>query len=386
MHQLLYKRVRFISNSRPNEKGFPLPLTNLSLLHIAAYYDALECFYLIHKKGVQLDIQSAGDMTPFHYSCAKGSLEVSVYILRNDMSFVTKSDKHYVFPPIYLAICSGNNKLLKLLLRSGFDLNHNDVLLRKPMQTAINYRHIKVLVTVLKNLKSQVPDQKDTRGYSPIMLAITNREPNAIHFLIEAGYPVNYISPTNETAISLACFSKSSLDGVDGKGTALRIIKLLLEHTVTVDIPPETKAMAAVHWICQSADPNIARAILEAEKIDVHRVDESNNTGPHFLRGKNTDDALEILDMLIKEGYNINFCPENSFSILADYALYITKDLVVIEWLLQNGADQSVLLPSGKRLDQYVFSQVKTRTCNAQFFEVAELFKKYRVENEDSII
>lgn len=78
-----------ISNHSPpkqlSRNGKPLiPCSELSLLHIAAFYDHLEMFILLQSQGIPLRVKSAAQYLPLHYACVGNAKEVVAYILEND--------------------------------------------------------------------------------------------------------------------------------------------------------------------------------------------------------------------------------------------------------------------------------------------------------------
>jgi ankyrin repeat protein len=99
----------------------------LAPLHIAAFYNSLECFvFLLDNTSYELDISqtSAEDYHPLHYAVYGGAYEVVSYILSK------KPDEARVIIAregaknlLYLAIKSGDHRIMKLLLDCGADPN-----------------------------------------------------------------------------------------------------------------------------------------------------------------------------------------------------------------------------------------------------------------------
>lgn len=58
-----------------------LPIQELSLIHIAALFDSLECFVTLQRKGFEINTRSSNGYLPIHYACCLGSIEVTTYIL-----------------------------------------------------------------------------------------------------------------------------------------------------------------------------------------------------------------------------------------------------------------------------------------------------------------
>lgn len=81
---VIFKKTRLDSI---NEKL--LPLDNITLLHIAALFDSLECFVILERYGFKIDCKSVDDYQPLHYACMLGALEVTSYILSQNPKLAT---------------------------------------------------------------------------------------------------------------------------------------------------------------------------------------------------------------------------------------------------------------------------------------------------------
>ena len=56
-------------------------MEDLTLLHIAAMSDSLECFIFLIANDFEFNIKNAKNYLPIHYACYFNSLEVVTYIL-----------------------------------------------------------------------------------------------------------------------------------------------------------------------------------------------------------------------------------------------------------------------------------------------------------------
>ncbi|EAX98809.1 hypothetical protein TVAG_479810 [Trichomonas vaginalis G3] len=140
------------------------------------------------------------------------------------------------------------------------------------------------------------------------------------------------------TPISIACFYSN-----------VETVKMLAEVTEEVDIPANIKAPSAVHWICSSKSPKIAK-ILCSKGIDVNRVDAQGRMGPSFFISSNNNnkDDIEILKVLLNYGLKINFHLPGKNTILGDCLtidkLMFKDPVEITEFLLDNGADPNDLI------------------------------------------
>lgn len=308
-------------------------------MHIAAFYDSLDSFIFLQSKGLQIDMPSKDSYLPIHYACYKGSYKVVEYILSVDPTQASarpKVDNDLIF----LATLSGNSEIIKLLIQNGADFDAT--LNEKPRleMEAIKYHNLeclRILVTK-KNI--------DEMQYSILMLAIACNEQDLVPFLADCGENLEYVTPnTHETALSLACFQDSRL-----------AVKYLCERMTNVDIDPAIRAKAAVHWICQSKDPEVVKMVLN-KGIDVNRLDEDGHTGVYYLLDLTDEQTIiNILELLYEHGLDLNIQGKSITgadvnTILGDYVSSIHRPEKVISWLLQHGANpEAKLVTQNKRI------------------------------------
>jgi ankyrin repeat protein len=199
-----YSAATFTLPLPPSVKQIVLPVEHVSLMHISAYFDTLDCFLYLESKNLLYNQESADSYLPIHYACLNKSYEVVCYILNKDPKQAA------VLPPVthhllYLATLAGDAEILSLLFENGADLSLQKNLENKPIALAIRSRHVDCLRLLLQhNLrKSKI----DTREYSTLMLAIANNEKDAVPMLLESGEdPAFVTSAQHESALFLACF------------------------------------------------------------------------------------------------------------------------------------------------------------------------------------
>ena len=125
---------------------------------------------------------------------------------------------------------------------------------------------------------------------------------------------------------------------------------------------------SAIHWACRSHNPAIVKMFLD-KQIDIHRLDFNGNGGANQLVDIATDDeAIEILEMLKKEGYDFNRVDNNnnSMSLLEAYRTSISQPIEVIKWLVQNGADPTMKMKTNPKITiaEYTSRQSNTKIIN----------------------
>ncbi|OHT12418.1 ankyrin repeat-containing protein [Tritrichomonas foetus] len=121
-----------------------------------------------------------------------------------------------------------------------------------------------------------------------------------------------------------------------------------------IDLPPYTQSKAAVHWICTSCNPEIARIIL-AKGIDVNRLDHDGHMGPFYMLDVGEEDEIiEVLELLLQAGLDVNKKTPTTSSILGEFVSSITKPLKIIEWLLAHGASMNSKLTTGQTIFEFM--------------------------------
>lgn len=370
------------------------PKSGLTLLHIAAYANSMECFIYLHSKcNFPLEIQSLDLKMPFHYAVNSGAADIVIYILHNyearygrekliqDFFKKDYTNQEQKYGPtscsiIFAAATSKQPQVLSALFKYGFDCtkfaSKCKFKLQEALSTVVKARNVESLKILLKNIQpSTYKDEK-----SLLLAAIDYNQIEAIPLLLESGCDPNYVTPDNKTAMYRACFY-SSVDAV----------RILAEAMYDVDIPSKTRAQAAVHWICQSKSIEIAK-ILCAKGIDVNRVDQDGNTGPFYIIDMDIpqEQTIGILQILLDHGLDINFHEKGKLTILGYFLTSIntTKNAKIIDFLLQNGADPNAeVFASG-----YMSNSNTKMTCKDKLRKIAKndelkgVYKKYFGELE----
>ena len=143
-----------------------------------------------------------------------------------------------------------------------------------------------------------------------------------------------------------------------------------------IDLPFGYQDQGAVHWICSSHNPEIARIILSKGGVDVNRLDKEGRMGPYYMLdvGKE-EENIEVLELLFQAGLNINKKTEKTASILGEYVSAITKQTKVIEWLLAHGADMNSKLTTGQTILEFM----------NQSRELQPLAARYSMQNIETV-
>ena len=347
-----------------DSNSIPLKTNGLSLLHIAAFANSLECFlYLQSKCNFPLDIQSNDAKTPFHYAVYAGSCDVAEYILQYyETNYGLKELERklfmddYINPEnkktsiLFLAALSKTPQIFSLIFKYGYSCDKFSVKCKETIQDSFKFILSSKNIGCLTALLANMAKTKLSADSTPIMHTIMVQQSEAVPLLLGANFDPSFVSAENRTAMSLACFY--SLEDT---------VKQLADVMDNVDLPPNIKAQAAVHWICQSKKPSIAK-ILCAKGIDVNRLDRDGRMGPYYsLDIGEEKDTIEILKEFLNSGLNINYHSKDKNTILGDFLTAITTPTQIIDFLLDNGADPNAIIYSQSLTKQTCLDQTKKK-------------------------
>ncbi|EAY14225.1 hypothetical protein TVAG_486680 [Trichomonas vaginalis G3] len=316
---------------------FLLPKQGLSLLHIAAFADSLECFiYLFKNVGIPLTKPSTNGYTPIHYAVQGNSLEVlSFYLaysnIKYDIDFQNifeseyKSSSDINLP--YIAIATKSIHSLSILKKIGYSISklfQNSVYcLTNLVNLALDVEDIDCLEWILNN--AGIEDEEEINS---LQKAISLDFDDAFYFLFSKNKENALIkNNSNQNALEIACRKQKT-----------KIVEKIVRSIDNIDTPKDVKATCAVHWLCESQNLEIAKLILE-KKIDVNRYDDNNRLGPYYMiNPRNENLCLEILKLLVQNGLEIDGHAENKRTILGEYVMSIKKSPKIIEYLIDIGA------------------------------------------------
>lgn len=340
------KKTTFNIEKQSNIQGSILPLSSLSLMHIAAFFDSLEIFVFLEMHAhLSPSILNASSIHPIQYAIYGNSLEVASYILNKypDEALIDASLSYALY---YCAASSPNAKndhMIRLLQmkKAPFVYSPDNILC--PIHKAIRLKNIPVLKGLLKVYNSQKKNFTEERGImTPLMTSISYGLSSGVDLLLQVGEDPLFITPDGRCALSHACFCNRK---VNGKDSNIEIIEKLLISIGENSIEPFVKNISGpIQWICQSKSPQIAKMIFEYHpEIDVNRVDENFISAPTTLAKKDmpVNDIIEMLTLFIEKGYEINrYDLENGQkTILESFCFTISPKLEVVKFLLNNGAN-----------------------------------------------
>lgn len=340
-HKLLIRSTYSTNSMGRSSYIQPLiPDQNLTLLHIAAIYDSLECYILLLKvEGLNTRTQSAAFYLPFHYACFNSSYEVAMFTLHIDPTIAMFEPGGTQYPYMYLTVVGGDPRILEALFH--YKGNDKSIKVRDDViSKCISCRSVECLRILLEHSESKKDQFGDT---SMPMKAIINNQPEALRLLVHSPADINFINQQGESVFSLACFY-----GMNFKGVILDMLRLMGNNTI--EPPPNISCKGVCHWACQLGDLDVARAMFSKPGLLINRLDNQGNPGIFQLIDKysnqaETQNAIDLMKLLIEKGFDINIrAPKangvyKTESILEKFTTSIKPNVKIVEFLISNGAD-----------------------------------------------
>lgn len=357
--------VYSLPRNETNNNDFGLSGSGLSLAHIAAYYDSLECFVHIYTRtsGRSLTCLSRDSCTPLQYACARGSIEVATFILscEPDVSLHGKN-------LLILAVTSRNVQIVKVL----FDYAGKDAFTQAEFTLAHESAMQGHQLECVKLLLTTQPIRRN--GDSLLMTAVRNARTEAVQILLDAGESPDFVTRDGETALYVACYLCNE-----------KCVELLLDKLIEPDPARFVCKTGAIFWVCESHNVNIARMALE-KGIDVNRLDSQNRMGVSKLVDRGSDEeSIQIMQLMLDHGWELNN-PKASALAIGEFMAGIKKLPTVVTWLIRKGSDLGSYLPPGGGRSVRVIDELETNPKWATVRELcAEQIREFR-ERESGLV
>lgn len=352
-------------NERLLEREDNLINDRITLLHVAAYYDSLECFVYLHKiKNYNIRIFSSRSFLPLHYACYNGSMEVTGYILREDASEILLCKNNLL---LCFAVHGNNAKILEELFQHGAILRKVQNNIYDPIGKAIsvdNYESCEILTRYSEGYSTD---------FSPAMTAAKMVNAELVRFLVKKPSDLDFSDLVHKSVFSLI-FEIS-----DGQKFRELIIEWLSKWDDIELEPPMNLHMNGVcHWACKLGDPDAAKLMFRTNNVYINRIGINNHLGTYYLANKNNNmtdhEIITMLNIMISNGFDINFQPEGGYceSTLKSFLRTIRIRYEVIDFLISKGADPN--LPWSEDRTHTILDDVKKRKNDKKLMKIFEKF------------
>ena len=360
---------RQLSQAGEKTEKMLLPMGNLSLLHVAAFYDNLEMFLFLESNGIPLDVKSGGSYAPLHYACAGGAVECAAYILEKRPDQATE-EFDCQWQPIFIATFANSPSVLELLFEHGASLASPHIVKNRPFEQALRSGHMECLMILLTH---KCRTNVHSGDMSPLMYAESWGMGQALEPLLDLGLDPYFVSLSGKTVLSLACSNND-----------IQTVNLLCERMEYIEIPARTPMSfsSIARYAISSKNLEILRIILNKGGIELNRYDSNGDLAADAIRGVIDDDlGVKMLEMLIAYGFNVNTRHPQTRKAFIDRVIEYTlaRYPKIVEFLLQHGADVRTQQQDGSTLIEKVrkFQKRDSRYNSPVQKMYLEIFKRY---------
>lgn len=379
-----------------NVQNENVSFTSLTLLHVAAYYDSMESFLFLEEKlqsemnddAILTTLTSAG-YYPLHYALLNGSFEVSQYILHKKPDQAGKIENVEI-DPLQLAVIGRDPEILETLfeIRRNCGSKYPNDQINKAFERALaigNFPCLKILIDKHENVQNndnqnlvrETIAMKAASSFSPqVVLLVMEHQSDELNKVIE----YSYRGVREADCFLKRIFYSAKHNPNEYKPVIYKALKILKDSVIDVGL---ANVKGAVHWMCYLGDIEIAKYMLKNFHIDVNKLDESYQTGPHlmFADGAKEDNIIEMIQLLLTYNYNISLQMARDGTLLQKTLLekcvsFVNNNkefLKVTEFLLNNGADPDMPSFANPKLYKTIRGYVKKKRSK----KMIELFDKF---------
>lgn len=358
-----YYNYNYNNNDRQDEKEDNFINDRITLLHVAAYFNSLECFVYLHEvKGISLRAPTTRSFYPLHYACFNGSREIVAYILSHDSNQIELFNKTNLI--LCFAVHGGDPVILEALFNNGMTLKKAQNPRDDPILKGIsidNYRCCEVLVRYSEGYSND---------FTPAMTAAKMANPELLQYFVRSKSDIEFSPLVQKSVISLI-FEISN-----GENFKKLILSWLYKFDdLEIEPPFDMKETNGVcHWVCKMADYEVAKLMVKTQNVIINRIGANNHLGPYYLANKtgstSDDEIIKILGVLFDKGFDPNFQPETGFCepVLKCFLRTIKIRYPVIAYLVERGANPNI--PWAEDRKSTVLDEIKKRKNDKKLMEI----------------
>lgn len=324
---------------------------NLTLLHIAAYYDSTESFFTLiefFKSSGQNEDQifyarTSESYYPLHYALINRSYEIANFIINRVPDQIHKIDDGVRYYPITLAVIGGMTNFLEYLFKitAKNPLPTNQINQAYDMALGIGeYPCLKLLI------QNKNPNSTKLRDETIQMKAVANCLPNVVSLVLMNEHDnLDAIFYKNKEADSLLR-RLLTYDPPKFKEQIKQALELMEVDQQRVDPDKFHRTKGVCHWMCYFCDVEIAEMLVSKFSVDINRVDDNFQTGPFMMTRDDLTEKqiIDMLNFLIDNKFDLNYMSKGTNGKLRQKTVlefFVTskKRLDVIRFLLEKNAN-----------------------------------------------
>lgn len=304
-------------------------INKIEPIHLAALNGHTNCIKFMENSLLRPD---SGGITPLHLAAHAGRQEVIQLIDKCGID-PNINDQNSI-QPIHLAAASNHTDIVSYLISTCADACEQDSSQRIPMHWAASLGNIKMMELLMKDTTGERYRWTDKLGYTPLILATLYGHYEAVVYLLK-----------HEDNVNLE----------------IGDVELLLTNSETIDDVIEKHLdefdnhTNVLHWACAFGTSKAVKQIIDAGKVDVGTVGDTNNTPLHTAAAYGN---CSVIEYLIETGAEIDalgmFKPPNHSSFILHFEFLDEEDAPPLVWAAAHGHQGAVqlLLGKGAELEQ----------------------------------
>ena len=330
-HNLINEEALFSIKDYLDDKSIlqGLPYDYLTLAHIIAFFDSLECLIALYKITDDLLKKSIDEFSPLHYAVVGSSIECASFLIKFVNADVNEEVQGRT--PLYFAICSNNIDMVKLLFNFNAKLPNSTANKKySPIYQALRNQNMEILMLLLEKLSdgNHTENSIFSSYIPPLLQAVSLDLDDAILPLLQHGCDPNAASSSGERPLLLAI----------RKGKQ-EIVNNLLHYGANISLRG-IRGAAAIHYAVESGSLKMINIMIGRGAI-LTTTDERKQIPTFYaLHLQDVNNAIQILSFLFERGLDINAFDKNNDTILS-LALQEPRFLNTkfIQYLLDNDAN-----------------------------------------------
>jgi len=301
------------------------PKTAAEALVAASKKGDVEKVRKLLESGVNPDCESLdGGWTPLCAACHRGHSKTAALLLAHGANPNRRDQKGSRATPLWWAVSSGNDALVRTLLKEGADPEKGNMNDLTPLSVAVTTGRLNVIQALIEHGaatggKGADVNASDSAGVSVLMRAAMKDDPFVMKLLIDNGANITQKNIHGATALDCAVEkgrdkavrfllgnkkrAAALLNETDNSGNTalvravlkrnLNMVSLLLGAGADPNIK-NNKGRNALHWATETGQTDIAEILLDYHANLTHQ-DRDGNTPLHFAGRSGDAHMVETL-------------------------------------------------------------------------------------------
>uniref|UniRef100_A0A6G6ACB4 Ankyrin repeat-containing protein n=1 Tax=Borely moumouvirus TaxID=2712067 RepID=A0A6G6ACB4_9VIRU len=326
-----------------------------SPLMIAVVYcnshSSIDTVKLLLESSANVNLRTFTGWTALHLACRNSNTTSSINAVQllldygADINSKNDNGKNCLLLAVKYCHTDSNVETVKLLLERGCDVNtkiNSSTCLMKLLKVKENDKVIEVSKLLLEyGIDINAINNK---RYTSLMYAITRDENvELLDLFLKYKCDVNIKNIEGETALSII------LKNYDNDEKDTYIINKLLEAGSDINIEDKEGCNALIIAIKNNCRFHVIKLLISStrnKKYNFYLDHVDNNGNTALIHSLSHPDSINIMNLLLENGANINVCNKNNYTALTLCALHTSKiksrNQEKLSFLLYHGADYKI--------------------------------------------